>query len=550
MSSGCQSRCTRLLGLASCDTRRGNYFSWICQVPGHALAGLLQFCLGVQIVMATPRTSVKSSAAYSQYQQKRRNEALEQQRKARGDRLQLARVLAGERMEAAGTQNGPRSGGGQRAAKQSAWTGCSPMGMAVESTMGDHQATVRADGSSTVDVESGCAWGPHPTEPLSGADLRRHYAQQLMLPEWLTDIPPDLGTEWLAMPRPEGRRCLVIAAHGLTAVRARSGALLGRCQTRLPGGSRETEGSGDFTVVDAVLVEGGNLFRDHQQQLLQQDDGKGGDTACCNSFPPGCCLFVSDVIAWRGVMLAGCGAECRAFWLAARMAELCSDGNSVAASAGSGAEGPMLRGLPALPATCEGLESVVRGSCSGSTLGFVQDGCYLLHKEGHYQPGHAPLALLWKDESCSRYMLDTDADGVVPDRQQVVLQYRADATVATEDDPPVVLGRMPPDWVSHMGPKLLRPGRLLRFSVGDGGLSFVGGRPVGADLKYEGPANQRRGRADALSKVLFQSMVRVKEAPSLEQLQRITSGSVDLETMAVESSDSEHAPDGVDGMGV
>ena len=29
-----------------------------------------------------------------------------------------------------------------------------------------------------------------------GHELRQYYADQLMLPEWLVDIPPDLGTEW------------------------------------------------------------------------------------------------------------------------------------------------------------------------------------------------------------------------------------------------------------------------------------------------------------------------------------------------------------------
>jgi snurportin-1 len=113
---------------------------------------------------------------------------------------------------------------------------------------------------------------------------------------------------------------------------------------------------------------------------------------------------------------------------------------------------------------------------------------------------------------------------VVPQRQQVVLRYRADATVATADDPPVALGRLPPDFVARMGAKLLRPGRLLRFSVGEGGVAFEGGRPAGADLKYEGPANQRRGRADALSKVLFQALARAGAAPTLEQLQAGAAG--------------------------
>ncbi len=49
--------------------------------------------------------------------------------------------------------------------------------------------------------------------------------------------------------------------------------------------------------------------------------------------------------------------------------------------------------------------------------------------------------------------------------QVVTLVYRADATVATCDEPPVVLGTMPAAWVQAMGPKLLRPGRLLRFTL-------------------------------------------------------------------------------------
>lgn len=30
----------------------------------------------------------------------------------------------------------------------------------------------------------------------SGAALRQYYSQQLMQPEWLVDVPPDLGSEW------------------------------------------------------------------------------------------------------------------------------------------------------------------------------------------------------------------------------------------------------------------------------------------------------------------------------------------------------------------
>lgn len=46
-----------------------------------------------------------------------------------------------------------------------------------------------------------------------------------------------------------------------------------------------------------------------------------------------------------------------------------------------------------------------------------------------------------------------------------------------------------------------RPGKLLRFTIRDGGVQFLDGRPVGADLHYEGPASPRRARADPTSKV-------------------------------------------------
>lgn len=42
---------------------------------------------------------------------------------------------------------------------------------------------------------------------------------------------------------------------------------------------------------------------------------------------------------------------------------------------------------------------------------FERDGLYLLHKEGHYLLGQSPLALIWKDASCCRFLLDTDLNG-------------------------------------------------------------------------------------------------------------------------------------------
>ena len=47
---------------------------------------------------------------------------------------------------------------------------------------------------------------------------------------------------------------------------------------------------------------------------------------------------------------------------------------------------------------------------------------------------------------------------------------------------------------------------------------------VGADLTFAGPANQRRGRADSISKIVFQYLARTQPI-TLEQLQEVAASS-------------------------
>jgi hypothetical protein len=44
-----------------------------------------------------------------------------------------------------------------------------------------------------------------------------------------------------------------------------------------------------------------------------------------------------------------------------------------------------------------------------------------------------------------RFFVDTDANGVVPLYQNVILQFCEEAGVCTADEPPVSLGALPPD---------------------------------------------------------------------------------------------------------
>lgn len=82
-----------------------------------------------------------------------------------------------------------------------------------------------------------------------------------------------------------------------------------------------------------------------------------------------------------------------------------------------------------------------------------------------------------------------------------------DGTVVSGDEPGWPLGRLPADFVQKLGTKLV-PGMLLRFELGPGGFMLQEGKPVGADLRLLGSAGSRRGRADSMSKMLFQHLAR------------------------------------------
>lgn len=78
-----------------------------------------------------------------------------------------------------------------------------------------------------------------------------------------------------------------------------------------------------------------------------------------------------------------------------------------------------------------------------------QDGLLFLNREAHYDLGSSPLALLWKDAHSSRYFLDTDAAGVVPDWLHIVLQCLDNGHVGTGDDPPIIVGTVPQDLLQN-----------------------------------------------------------------------------------------------------
>ena len=116
---------------------------------------------------------------------------------------------------------------------------------------------------------------------------------QLMRPEWLVDVPPDLARAWCVLPRPEGRRALVVASRGARRRAPRKpAASRAASRRRSRRGSRATQrggGEGGFCILDCVFHE------------------------------PDATYYVLDTLAWNGVSLYDCAAEMRAAWTHAKL---------------------------------------------------------------------------------------------------------------------------------------------------------------------------------------------------------------------------------------
>lgn len=302
---------------------------------------------------------------------------------------------------------------------------------------------------------------------LRGPEARRWFAKQLMLPEWMIDVPDGLSDHWCVFARPSGKRCFVVSSDGVTVSRLRNGSILHHFPSALPNGARTRDRASSaqsYSILDCIFHE------------LDQT------------------YYVIDMVCWRGYSLYDCTAEFRFFWLNSKLAE-------------TGTFDPPSQYhkyrfslVPMYNCDHSGLHTAYN-----SGVPYVKDGLLFYNKQAHYQTGSTPLTLVWKDEACSQYVLDTDSKGQVPTQQQVVLELQDDRTLTTSDDPPIVFGCFERDFTQKSG---LHSGSLLRFALREGGLILADGKIEKADLQYLGSVNRARAFADTFSKVLFQYQVR------------------------------------------
>ncbi|KAG6634950.1 snurportin-1 [Carya illinoinensis] len=302
---------------------------------------------------------------------------------------------------------------------------------------------------------------------LRGSQARKWFARQLMLPEWMIDVPDQLAQDWYVFARPAGKRCFVVSTNGTTVSRLRNGSRLHHFPSALPNGARNRDASGSaqsYSILDCIFHESDHTY------------------------------YVVDMVCWRGYSLYECTAEFRFFWLNSKLSE------TGACDPPSQYHRYRFSLVPVYNCDQLGLSAAYSGEAP-----YVKDGLLFYNKHAHYQTGNTPLALVWKDENCSQYVIDTDSKGQIPSQQQVVLELQDNGSLATSDDPPVVFGCLDGGFMQKSG---LCSGNLLRFAIRNGGLSFVDGKLEKADLHYLGKSNRARAFADSYSKVMFQYMAR------------------------------------------
>uniref|UniRef100_A0AC34GQ26 Snurportin-1 n=1 Tax=Panagrolaimus sp. ES5 TaxID=591445 RepID=A0AC34GQ26_9BILA len=119
----------------------------------------------------------------------------------------------------------------------------------------DRQRPMLEDDDGEDDVESIIGTSMEAEETANPFQLQRkaaickRYKDQLMLSEWLIDIPNELHGSWTVVASPKGKRCLVIAKDGITKVYSKHGFCLDQFKSGIPGGGAAGHGK---TILDCI----------------------------------------------------------------------------------------------------------------------------------------------------------------------------------------------------------------------------------------------------------------------------------------------------------
>lgn len=198
----------------------------------------------------------------------------------------------------------------------------------------------------------------------------RFYKDQLMLSEWLVEVPSDFASEWITVLCPVAKRCLVVTCGSTTRAYTKSGYCMNSFPSHLPGGNRKGHYR-DSTILDCLYNEAAKTF------------------------------YILDLMCWNGHTVYDTETEFRFYWLHEKLQEFPDLGQT------SKINPYMFVGLPSFRCTQEDIASAVDAAT------FEIDGVLFFHKRTHYTFGSTPLVVWLKP-----YMLEEILGITVSERQK------------------------------------------------------------------------------------------------------------------------------------
>ncbi|KAL4227737.1 hypothetical protein ACF0H5_013173 [Mactra antiquata] len=183
----------------------------------------------------------------------------------------------------------------------------------------------------------------------------RYYRNQLMLSEWLVEVPDDFEEEWLMVACPWGKRCLIVSARGATTAYGRNGYRVNSFPSHLPGGNRhQKRGYKENAILDCIYHEVEKTF------------------------------YVLDVMNWKDNPVYDSDTEFRYFWMMSKLQEFPEI-----------EEISKLNPYKFIPLhfhACaqDNLQQVINSTT------YAMDGCLFYHRKAHYTFGRSPLVVWLK----------------------------------------------------------------------------------------------------------------------------------------------------------
>jgi hypothetical protein len=203
-------------------------------------------------------------------------------------------------------------------------------------------------------------------------EKKKQTIAMMQQPEWMYEIPDDFNSQWIAVLRPEGRRCILQSYHERTNVLFDIGNKF-TFQSILPNGCSKRNSTGTTTTntTRKTIVEA--VFNSNQK-----------------------IYYIVDVLMWDNFDMTHESAEFRFYWLNSKFDEIKHLDQSVLH--------PSLR-IQIAPRIV--VDQQLNLFMNDIQI-FKMDGILFYHKHGHYniEDGSSPLVLLWKDQNTCTYYRD------------------------------------------------------------------------------------------------------------------------------------------------